>query len=509
MPHPGVALLVSGVGSAAHGRQARLAAQSQMLARAGWTRGARLVSLEEDEEDPDEAELRKEMGRGWVVRSMENPGQGSGVGGGGMPRAPVEGALDAEALKKQQFRNFVRHRGFAKEFHDKVIDARTGQPLNMSESDIRWMKIADMREEAKEQEDMDGIASLFSDAHIPSQYIYPDGEAVVPKEVKIKFKGMQDKHVGADGKTSYHSGPMWGVFREDAIGEGVNASHGRFGKFGEGLGFRDRPLPVRDVDYEDIRDKQLEAMQKESDKVEARREAYVKHMNGTGTLYCSGKNCDEVWGNAGVGDEVIDLDTGEAVYKGVGPGGESLSASATASGEDESWELDRHVDPHTGAEFKHCVGPQCKGWEMPELPKWASVKDERVPATQGHAVFGRGIPSDPTADPQEIREYQKAGWDGDGGGVDDETDTLRREAAEDEYGEYNSDPTARHWTTGHHAGPGLIKDWNVGSWIGFIVLGPVLTSGVSLFVFMTRGPMWGLIVLSGMATLDGVLFYVG
>ena len=86
------------------------------------------------------------------------------------------------------------------------------------------------------------------------------------------------------------------------------------------------------------------------------------------------------------------------------------------------------------------------------------------------------IPSDPTADPQEIREYQKAGWDGDGGGVDDETDTLRREAAEDEYGEYNSDPTARHWTTGHHAGPGLIKDWNVGSWIGFIVLGPVLTS---------------------------------
>jgi len=37
----------------------------------------------------------------------------------------------------------------------------------------------------------------------------------------------------------------------------------------------------------------------------------------------------------------------------------------------------------------------------------------------------------------------------------------------------------------------------------------VLTSGVGLFVFMTRGPMWGLIVFSGLVALDGVLYYVG
>jgi len=424
---------------------------------------------------------------------------GSSAGGPGMPLAVVKGVKTEEDLKKLQFSHVVKQR----EFSDAVVDARTGKKVDLSDEDKKELERQRMMQEAKEQEDMDSLSSFMGDAQIPSQYIYPDGESVVPPEVKIKFRGIQDKHVGADGDTTFHEGPMWGVFREDALGKGVNASHGRFGKWGEGLGFRDRPLPVRDVDYEDIRDKQLEALQDQSDASEEKRAKYLKHMNLTGKLYCSGKNCDDVWGNAGMGDEVIDLNTGEAVYKGVGPGG-------GAQTDQEAWELDRHVDPHTGTELKHCIGPQCKGWTWDtEL----DVSDVQGPNEQTHAVFGRAIPSDRTADPSEIRAYQKAGWDGDEGGADDaEEEPSEEDEEEDEkYPPYAMDPEARaeYMRARGEGGPGFVKDWNAGSWIGFIVLGPVLTSGVGLFVFMTRGPMWGLIAFSGLAVLDGLLYYFG
>ena len=454
VPHPGVALQASGLDSAAHSRQSQLAALTQILAESHGARGARRMSLADDEEeDPDEAGLRGEMGRGWFVRSAQSPQMGSSAGGPGMPLAAVKGVENEDDLKKLQFGHVVKQR----QFRDAVVDARTGKKVDLSDEDKKELKRQRMMEEAKEQEDMDSLSSFMGDAQIPAQYIYPDGESVVPPTVKVKFRGIQDKHVGADGETTFHEGPMWGVFRQNPLGKGINASHGRFNKWGEGLGFRDRPLPVRDVDYEDIRDKQLEALQNQSDAAEARRERYLAQQNSAGKLYCSGKECDEVWGKAGMGDEVIDLDTGEAVYKGVGPGGEAPT-------DQEAWELDRHVDPHTGSELKHCIGPQCKGmtWAFPE------IKDEQGPNDQSHAVFGRAQPTDRSADPQEIRTYQKEGWDGDEGGADDENDENEPEGEDDEeededkYPRYAGDP---------EAGPGFVKDWNAGSWVGFIILG--------------------------------------
>ena len=56
---------------------------------------------------------------------------------------------------------------------------------------------------------------------------------------------------------------------------------------------------------------------------------------------------------------------------------------------------------------------------------------------------------------------------------------------------------------------GWVKDWNAGSWVGFMVLGPVLTAGVCTFVFMTRGMLWGFVVLGGLLAFDLLMYYFG
>jgi len=56
---------------------------------------------------------------------------------------------------------------------------------------------------------------------------------------------------------------------------------------------------------------------------------------------------------------------------------------------------------------------------------------------------------------------------------------------------------------------GWVKNWNAGSWVGFMVLGPVLTAGVCTFVFMTRGMLWGFVVLGGLLVFDVLMYYFG
>lgn len=58
---------------------------------------------------------------------------------------------------------------------------------------------------------MDAI-DPFGDKAIPTKYIYPDGEDIIPRPL-IRFKGMMDKHVGADGRVVYKRGRVFGVFR--------------------------------------------------------------------------------------------------------------------------------------------------------------------------------------------------------------------------------------------------------------------------------------------------------
>ncbi len=45
--------------------------------------------------------------------------------------------------------------------------------------------------------------------------------------------------------------------------------------------------------------------------------------------------------------------------------------------------------------------------------------------------------------------------------------------------------------------------------VGFVVLGPVLTAGVASFVFVTRGPLWGSVVLAGLVIFDFLMYYFG
>jgi len=64
--------------------------------------------------------------------------------------------------------------------------------------------------------------------------------------------------------------------------------------------------------------------------------------------------------------------------------------------------------------------------------------------------------------------------------------------------------------SGGGSGAGIAgKKWDAASWAGFVIIGPVLTAGVSVFVFMTRGPAWGLGVFLGLVLLDCMLFYFG
>jgi hypothetical protein len=50
---------------------------------------------------------------------------------------------------------------------------------------------------------MDGL-DPFEDEQIPTKYIYPDGEDIVPRK-PVKVHGLFDKRIGADGKVMHTS----------------------------------------------------------------------------------------------------------------------------------------------------------------------------------------------------------------------------------------------------------------------------------------------------------------
>jgi len=451
---------------------------------------ARLTRLADDaEEDPDEAALRSQMGRGWTHRGDAHVG--SSAGGPGMPLTGSY-AESAKDLQEQQFKKVAKQR----QFEDFVVDGRTGRPIDLSDEQKHKIKEHQMEDEAKEQEDVDAMSDPFRDANVPSQFIYPDGEAIIPKEyIHLKVKGLSDKHVMANGTITEHQGPLGGIFREGSFGGEPNVT-ARFNKFGEGMGFTDRPLNIRDVDYSKLRDDRLKGLEMRENETEAFR---LARINGSEhKFYCSGKVCDDQWGV--VGDQVVDLRTGEHIHEGVGPGDEH-------SPDQEYWALDRHFDPHTGVELNNCVGPQCHGytWDESDEPL---VQDNYGEPQQGHGNFGGAYPSDGTVDPQQIRAHQREDgveWDGQDSNeltYDPYAQDPRMKARYDLY-----DKESRHEDIG--VGGGWSKDWNAGSWVGFMVLGPVLTAGVCTFVFMTRGMLWGFVVLGGLVAFDVLMYYFG
>jgi hypothetical protein len=339
---------------------------------------ARLQSLA----DPDEAFLRAQMGRGWTYRADARIG--SGPGGGGMPLT-ASYAMSPEDLKNEQLDRVGKQR----QFEDFVVDGRTGRPLELTDEQKKKIIAGRMADEAKEQEDVDSLSGLWKDSHVPSQYIYPDGESIIPRAAIGLPKGLSDKHVMANGTITEHQGPVAGVFREGAFGT-ENETATRFNKFGEDMGFTDRPLAIRDVDYEALKKHQDEGYEMRENETEAFR---IARINGTEhRFYCSGKDCDDQWGL--VGDQVVDLRTGEVMHEGVGPGDE-------LSPDQEYWNLDRHFNPRTGVELNHCVGPQCHGYTWSEAPD--VITDKEGPASQGHGVFGGAYPSEETGDPQVIQ----------------------------------------------------------------------------------------------------------
>ena len=123
---------------------------------------------------------------------------------------------------------------------------------------------------------------------------------MIPKDSNIEIRGLSDKHVMANGTITEHQGPLAGIFREGSFGDGLNSTH-RFDKIGEEIGFTDRPLSIRDVDYAKIRDDRLKALEMRENETEAFR---IARINGTEhKFYCSGKECDDQWGI--VGDQVL------------------------------------------------------------------------------------------------------------------------------------------------------------------------------------------------------------
>jgi len=359
-----------------------------------------------------------------------------------------------------------------------------------------------MLREFREEMDMAEILDPLSDTDVPSRYIYPDGESIIPKKYNMKLPGLRDNHVQANGIVTKHKGPVFGIFREGVFG---NVTEGEFGKFGENMGFRDRPLNVRDVDYEGLRDKKLEAMKNASDEREARRLAFV---HGNHTYYCSGKQCDDYWGHIGAGDQVVDLRTGEVVdgLSAVGPAGEQVRM--------EGWDLDRDIDPHTGQEMPDCVGPQCKPFTISFGGDTANLIEDRQGAPpQGHAVFGQAIPADADESPQKVRAWWREREFNprvEGGVVEAAPGEAPDDAGDadninDGTQPYAMDPSQRFRYGSKYDHSYRSED----EWVGFVIIGPILTAGVSVFVFVTRGPPLGLAVLGGMVVLDIVMYYFG
>jgi len=160
-----------------------------------------------------------------------------------------------------------------------------------------------------------------------------------------------------------------------------------------------------------------------------------------------------------------------------------------------------------------CGCALCPDATMAGVQQWEEseplVQDKYGDATQGHGNFGGGYPSDGTTDPQLIREMQReeggVEWDG-------------QDPNELTYEPYDMDPRmkarydlyekeSRHDDIG--IAGGWSKEWNAGSWVGFVILGPVLTAGVCSFVFMTRGMLWGFVVLGGLIAFDLLMYYFG
>lgn len=100
----------------------------------------------------DEDALRKQMGRGWVYRSDATNQQGSSAGGPGMPLA-ASTSTTPEDLKHEQFGRVMRE----KQFRDFVVDARTGQPVDLTDEQRKKLHRDDLLREYKEQMDMEEI----------------------------------------------------------------------------------------------------------------------------------------------------------------------------------------------------------------------------------------------------------------------------------------------------------------------------------------------------------------
>lgn len=133
------------------------------------------------------------------------------------------------------------------------------------------------------------------------------------------------------------------------------------------------------------------------------------------------------------------------------------------------------------------------------------VQGDRI---NGTAIFGQAIPNDPewnVADRVAMARNEKP-----------QSDIMEKE-----YEPYAMDPAARsryerflaQQKAAQDAKEGRTslggKSWDAASWIGFVIIGPVITVGVTVFIFMTRGPMWGLGVFIGLVVLDFLLFFFG
>eukprot|EP00291_Cryptomonas_curvata_P019058 CAMPEP_0172174816 /NCGR_PEP_ID=MMETSP1050-20130122/13879_1 /TAXON_ID=233186 /ORGANISM="Cryptomonas curvata, Strain CCAP979/52" /LENGTH=319 /DNA_ID=CAMNT_0012846843 /DNA_START=27 /DNA_END=981 /DNA_ORIENTATION=- len=89
---------------------------------------------------------------------------------------------------------------------------------------------------------------------------------------------------------------------------------------------------------------------------------------------CSGQECSDAWGQLGIGDQMVDPQTGKGVPGRIGVGPKS---GLVRTGQDG---LDRQVDPRTGEELPGCVGPQCDAYQLGIDDPFKGGLDTQVPA---------------------------------------------------------------------------------------------------------------------------------
>jgi hypothetical protein len=370
-------------------------------------------------------------------------------------------------------------------FRDQVVNASTGRPVKYTEQEQKLVDAQEASEKADEQEFIDWFGD--SDNAVPSQDIYPDGESVKAAGFPLP-RPISDRHVGADGRITRETGRVFGVFRAGAFGKS-EVTVSPFDKFGDSFGFGDRPLEIRDVSYPEP---------------EGLGGAALNGTNGTGCLngtdcppaeltpLCSGHPCKDY----GVGgDDVYDLAGGQRLHKDVGP-------DSTVS----DWDLDRQIDARTGDERPGCLkgAGGCAGddgWSLGDLvtDEWGTPPGGV--GGDGVGAVGAAVPaSDPRAPP--AREHTI--WDPDGRGHAD-----MREVPPPYYTTYPKGDAIE--PPPPPAGPagGWTKRWDTGSWLAFGLIGPVLTTGITAFIYFTRGPALALLVVGLLALLDVVIFYFG